>query len=153
MIDLKTLRIKTYPSVPFSELQKLPKEPGIYYAVSGWEIHYIGLSNSLHRRWNAIGDRVHHKKAILTQYGGVKIHYRLLSAHRLKYEEALEIDRFCPRLNVVRPIAANHLNWRIRLSSTWVFLTIALLGFVGLAVVDRVETPRISTPYILKEKQ
>lgn len=152
MLDFKTLRVKSYPSVPLSQVSKLPKEPGIYYAVSGWDIHYIGLSKNLHRRWNATGEQTHHKKAILTRYGGVKLHYRVLPVHEIEYVEALEIARFRPHLNIVRPIAANHLNWRIRLSSAWVFLAIALLGLVGLTIVDRVEESRISTPYVPREE-
>lgn len=128
--------------MPLDRVSNLPKQPGIYYAVSGWDVHYIGLSKKLHRRWNATGERTHHKKAILARYGGVRIHYRVLPVHEIEYVEALEIARFRPHLNIVRPIAANHLNWRIRLSSAWVFLTIALLGFVGLAVLDRVESQK-----------
>lgn len=145
MLDFKTLRVKSYPSVPLSQVSKLPKEPGIYYAVSGWDIHYIGLSKNLYRRWNATGEQTHHKRAILVRYGGVKLHYRVLPAHEIEYVEALEIDRFRPHLNIVRPIAANHLNWRIRFSSAWFFLAIVLLGFVGLAIVDRVETQKPPT--------
>lgn len=143
MIDFKTLRIKSYPSVPLSQVSKLPKKPGIYYAVSGWDVHYVGLSRNLYRRWNATGERTHHKKAILARYDGVKLHYRVLPVYEIKYVEALEIARFYPHLNIIRPIVVNHLNWRIRFSSAWVFLAIALLGFVGLATVDRVEVRNV----------
>lgn len=153
MIDLKTLRIKTYPSVPLSQVSKLPKEPGIYYAVSGWDVHYVGLSRNLYRRWNATGERTHHKKALLSRYEGVRVYYRVLPSHKIKYVEALEIARFHPHLNIVRPIAANHLNWRIRFSSAWVFLAIVLLGFIGLTIVDRVEETSINTPYTPQEER
>ena len=102
MIDL--LRILSYPSVPLSRVNDLPRQSGIYYARKGFEVQYIGLSTSLWHRWTNTGSKIHHRKVQLQQMGGVKIHYRLCDRHELEYLEVLEIRRFDPPLNVVKPI-------------------------------------------------
>ena len=140
MIDL--LRILTYPSVPLTQVNDLPRQPGIYYAVRGFEIQYIGLSKSLRHRWTATGSKVHHRKAQLSRMGGVKLHYRLCQAHELGYLEALEIRRFNPPLNVVKPIPENHLTWRIRLQSLPVVIGALAAAIVGLGIVEAIENHR-----------
>ena len=137
MIDL--LRILTYPSVPLTQVNDLPRQPGIYYAVRGFEIQYIGLSKSLRHRWTATGSKVHHRKAQLSRMGGVRLHYRLCQAHELGYLEALEIQRFNPPLNVVKPIPENHLNWRLRLQSLPVIVGALAAAIVGLGVVEAID--------------
>ena len=102
MINL--LRVLTYPSVPLNEVSRLPRNPGVYYAFKGLKIQYIGLSRSLHKRWNAVGDRCHHRKHQLAAMGNVRIHYRLAEVNEIEYLEALEIERFNPPLNVLKPL-------------------------------------------------
>lgn len=140
MLDL--IRILTYPSVPLTRVNDLPRRPGIYYARRGLEVQYVGLSRSLHRRWTASGSKVHHRKLALSQMGGVKLHYRLCQAHELEWLEALEIRRFDPPLNVVKPIPENHLNWRIRLQSLPVIVGALAAAIVGLGIVEAIDNHR-----------
>lgn len=92
---LHTLRVLAYPSC---DRQRLPKEPGLYYVVQGRRVIYVGLAgekrSNLYARWNSYAP---HKM----QGQGV-IHYRVMARHRLRYEEAVEIQRFNPPYNIVR---------------------------------------------------
>lgn len=137
MIDL--IRILTYPSVSLSRVNDLPRQSGVYYAVKGFKVQYVGLSTSLWHRWTNGGSKTHHRKVQLQQMGGVRIHYRLCPRHELEYVEALEIRRFDPPLNVVKPIPENHLTWRIRLQSLPVIVGALAFCIVALGVVESVD--------------
>jgi hypothetical protein len=100
-VDL--LRVMSYNSVPVADTRSLPRKPGIYYAVKGGRVLYVGLTVNLYDRWNSKGDRVHHKKAKLLELGNVRLHYRICGEHRLRLEEAKDIKLFNPPLNVQRP--------------------------------------------------
>ena len=136
------IRVLTYPSVSLTRVNDLPRLPGIYYARKGLEVQYVGLSRSLHRRWTATGSKVHHRKVQLQQMGGVRLHYRLCQAHELEWLEALEIERFNPPLNVVKPIPENHLTWRIRLQSVPVIVGALAAAIVGLGIVEAIDNHR-----------
>lgn len=137
MIDL--IRILTYPSVPLARVNDLPRRSGIYYARKGFEVQYIGLSTSLWHRWTNTGSKIHHRKVQLQRMGGVNLHYRLCDRHQLKYLEALEIRRFNPPLNVVKPIPESHLTWRIRLQSLPVVIGAIAAAIVGLGIVEAID--------------
>ncbi|MBE9041001.1 hypothetical protein IQ235_09435 [Oscillatoriales cyanobacterium LEGE 11467] len=142
MLDL--LRVLTYPSVDLTRVNDLPKQPGIYYARKGLEVQYVGLSRSVHRRWNATGSKVHHRKLALQQMGGIRLHYRLCQAHELDWIEALEIRRFDPPLNVMKPIPERHLTWRIRIQSLPVVIGALAIAIVGLGIVEAIDNGRFA---------
>lgn len=97
------LRILSYPSVPLTQLDQLPPEPGVYYAVRLWRVEYIGLSENLRQRWMAQGNRAHHHKRRLQELPWLRLHYRVLPLERIKLAEAVEISRFRPPMNRVQP--------------------------------------------------
>ena len=87
------------PSVAFSELDALPKEPGIYFAMSNGIVQYIGRSENLCRRW-----KQHHHHSEMQQFDDVNIAYMLCPVE-LTYEiERALIDWFSPPLNRVNPM-------------------------------------------------
>ena len=140
MLDL--IRVLTYPSVSLNRVNDLPRQPGIYYARRGLEVQYVGLSTSLWHRWTNTGSKTHHRKVQLQRMGGVRLHYRLCDRHELEYLEALEIRRFDPPLNVVKPIPEKHLNWRIRLQSLPVIVGALAAAIVGLGIVEAIDNHR-----------
>ncbi len=138
MINL--LRILTYPSVSLNQVNQLPRKPGVYYCLKDFEVQYVGLSRSLHKRWTAIGDRRHHRKSQLQAMGNVRLHYRLCSIQELEYLEALEIKRFNPPLNVLKPNPNNYLTWKLWVKSTPVLIGALALAIVGLGIVEIVDS-------------
>lgn len=100
---LHTARVLAYPSC---DRTQLPKQPGLYYVVQGRRVVYVGLAgerrSNLHARWNSYSP---HKM----QGQGV-IHYRVMSRNQLRYAEAVEIQRFNPPYNIVRPKPATYRN-------------------------------------------
>ena len=136
---LNLIRVFVYPSVSLARVNDLPRKPGIYFARRGLTIQYVGLSKSLHRRWTATGSNEHHHKRTLERMGGVRLHYRLCQLYELRYIEALEIRRFSPPLNDVKPIPANHLNWQIQLQSLPVLVGALAAAIVGLGIVEAID--------------
>lgn len=115
-------------NLPLADLKFLPRKSGIYYAVDRWgRVRYVGLSNNLHRRWNAKADRRHHKLSTLENIGHVKLYWRLVPEYRLEFEEAIEIQRHNPDLNELFPNPEDQKNWLIELEQLTVNLVLLLL--------------------------
>ena len=93
-------RIWSLPSVELADRASLPNIPAIYYATD-WagQILYVGKSTNLYLRWNSRQYGAHHKLNELSQYRGVKLHYRQRPLWRLDHDEAVEIERLDPPLN------------------------------------------------------
>lgn len=84
------------PSVALTDRHGLPREPGIYFVLSGdEELLYIGRSNSIHTRW-----RGHHKMRRLAEYRAVRVAWLTVSDESLLAEiETALIHHFRPPLN------------------------------------------------------
>ena len=93
-------RVWMLPSVELTDRASLPNIPAIYYATD-WmgQILYVGKSTNLYLRWNSRQFGAHHKLNELSQYHGVKLHYRQRPLWRLDHDEAVEIERIEPLLN------------------------------------------------------
>jgi excinuclease UvrABC nuclease subunit len=102
MANLRFPRYLFYPSVSLKSRLLLPKQPGVYYAVSWlkpWQPLYIGMSGSLHKRWNN-HSQPHHKIWKLSKYPWVKLHYKQTSTRAKAAElESYEIRWYQPPLN------------------------------------------------------
>lgn len=94
------LRVWSLPSVELADRASLPNIPAIYYATDRTgQILYVGKATNLYLRWNSRRFGAHHKLNELSQYHGVKLHYRQRPLWRLDHDEAVEIERFDPPLN------------------------------------------------------
>lgn len=107
--------------------KQLPKVPGLYYVVDGWNVLYIGLAgakrSSLYDRWNSYEP---HKMAGFINGTTCRLYYRPMARRNLAYHEACEIQRFKPPYNIQQPNPRNH----YRLWSDW-----CLLFFVTLITI------------------
>jgi len=93
-------RVWSLPSVELADRASLPNIPAIYYATDRTgQILYVGKATNLYLRWNSRRFGAHHKLNELSQYHGVKLHYRQRPLWRLDHDEAVEIERFDPPLN------------------------------------------------------
>jgi len=93
-------RVWSLPSVELADRGSLPNIPAIYYATDRTgQILYVGKATNLYLRWNSKRYGAHHKLHELSQYHGVKLHYRQRPLWRLDHDEAVEIERFDPLLN------------------------------------------------------
>ena len=93
-------RVWSLPSVELTDRASLPNIPAIYYATDRTgQILYVGKAKNLYLRWNSRRFGAHHKLNELSQYHGVKLHYRQRPLWRLDHDEAIEIERFDPLLN------------------------------------------------------
>ena len=100
MTQFFTISPLLMPHVSLKNLKKLPSEPGVYYAVKGAKILYIGKARNLRQRWCATGSRKHHQLEKLRSIGGVRLHYRVRrSDTAAKRREAHDIKRYLPPLN------------------------------------------------------
>lgn len=107
--------------ITLDNLTDLPQKSGIYYAWQNRQVIYVGLATNLHQRWNAQGQRQHHKLDILKRLNRestVTLTFHLVPVYRLKHEEALEIQRLDPYLNKQKPKPDNHYSLRIRVMDT-----------------------------------
>jgi excinuclease UvrABC nuclease subunit len=88
------------PYVSLKKRSKLPKTPGVYYAIhplNPTKILYCGMSANMRNRW--LGDRHHQLEALLDR-GHINLHYRVLrSEAAAERREAHDIQRFDPLLN------------------------------------------------------
>ena len=107
--------------------KELPKVPGLYYVVEGWNVLYVGLAgakrSTLYDRWNSYEP---HKMAGFINGTTCRLYYRPMARGNLAYHEACEIQRFKPPYNIQRPNPRNH----YRLWSDW-----WLLFFVTLITI------------------
>lgn len=148
------------PKVKLSERDRLPEEPGIYYACDrSGTVRYVGMSKNLYRRWNSKGEYRHHKLNELLNLRGVDLRYRLVPEHRLEYEEAIEIHRFQPDLNRLFPDPEDHQTVRIAIEdflnnlgqvAGWAIVAFLILQMSGVplaqtflnVVTERIEEAR-----------
>lgn len=104
MYHYHLLRVFSYPHV--KDYRKLPKKPGLYYVVRNNKVLYVGLAgedhSNLHQRWN--GYKPHKMSFVFDdERGSGRLYYRVLPRKKLRYVEALEIQRFKPSYNIQRP--------------------------------------------------
>jgi hypothetical protein len=94
--DPTSISIQSLPSVPLGQRDRLPKHPGIYFAVDSLgNVQYIGRSVNICQRWKS-----HHRQPDLDACQGVQIHHLEISSPELLPEvEAALIEWFEPRLN------------------------------------------------------
>ena len=114
------LRVRNYQSIPLRDKWELPKVPGVYYAVRGWRILYIGKSTNIHARWNSYQFGPHHKLDELIQVndsiGDIDLHYCEWAEPLIGFIEAVEIGRFKPSMNK-------------RAESVWDNVNLVVIGF------------------------
>lgn len=140
MSQIFTISPLLMPHVSLKNLKALPQEPGVYYAIKGAKILYIGKARNLRQRWCATGQREHHQLYQLKAIGGVRLHYRVRrSDTAAKRREAHDIKRFKPPMNdrIEKP-PFSPIDWLLEMLSD---LTVAiLLGavlytlFTGIAI-------------------
>lgn len=133
MSPLFWLRIKhplLWPSVSYGNRKNLPRVSG-FYAVSslGW-IWYIGLSNNINRRWNAKGDRRHHRTAQVIDLLFPRIHFIPWPESRLKRDERRLIDGLKPTWN---DTAVPKRKWSLA-----ELVSIGVMGFTAFEMLRRV---------------
>lgn len=133
-------KIRCLPSVPLLDKNQLPREAGVYYAVRGWDVLYVGLSKNLYHRWNSYQFGPHHQlEALLTidrSVGDVDIHYQILPDWLIGFEEALQIQRLAPRLNERCESLWENLNLKvIRLLAVKALAEFLLFVLLGLFLV------------------
>jgi excinuclease UvrABC nuclease subunit len=136
MANLRFPRYLFYPAAALNHRSLLPKQPGVYYAVSWfkpWQPLYIGMSGSLHKRWNS-HSHPHHKLWKLSKYPWVKLHYKQTSTRAKAAElESYEIRWYNPPLNG-RDESPEQYGWRYavyklkRESIGWCFAGVLVLG-------------------------
>lgn len=123
------------PGVFLCDRQNLPRSPGVYYAIQWWRPWrplYIGMSGNIHKRWNAEGDRRHHKLSELSRFRGMRLHYKLTRSRDDAVDlESEEIDRYRPPLNRKREPRRFRLFREIR---DW-FIDSLILGSIGFVIL------------------
>lgn len=86
------------PSVALDERDRLPQCAGIYFAIRGRALLYLGMSKNIWERW-----KDHHQlKPLERLQPGVRLHYLKLplwSRDRLLRLESVLIAMYAPRLN------------------------------------------------------
>lgn len=84
------------PSVTFDNRRDLPASSGLYAAVVGQEVLYVGMSANLRARW-----KYHPLRDPLLRQGSLKIAYREVRHPAILYElERRVIKALRPPLNV-----------------------------------------------------
>ena len=128
------------PSVSLKNKHDLPAKPGVYYAIQWWKPFstlYIGESGDINARWNSRNYGPHHKLFELSEYFGVRLHYRVTAnksaAQRL---EAIEMRRYSPILNrKLEPLRKDRLRDVLDYCSDsliiGVFLSIVMVAIIG----------------------
>lgn len=135
MANLRFPRYLFYPSVPLKSRLLLPKQPGVYYAVSWlmpWQPLYIGKAEvDLRKRWSG-----HHMAHKLTRYLWVRLYYKTVSPRAKAAElESYEIRWYNPPLNG-RDESPEQYGWRYaayklkRESIGWCFAGVLVFGLV-----------------------
>lgn len=116
------------PSLPLHCKGELPAHPGLYFAIKGDTLLYVGMSENICKRW-----KNHHEHANLKRVGGVRLHYLELRGwgrDRLLALESELIAKYCPRFNDVGVGRRVRGRDRRRSPQWWVgwFVFLALLG-------------------------
>ena len=95
MINPSQLNLSTLPSVPLCDRRQLPTTSGIYFALSGGTVQYIGRSVNIQQRWAG-----HHRTDQLSAMQNPRIAYIAISDKSLLPEiETALIEWFDPPLN------------------------------------------------------
>lgn len=89
--------LRSLPSVSFNERRSLPRDSGVYLALSGLQVLYVGATKNLHQRWNMGG---HHKHAALARSHCTALAWFLVNVDNLARAEAETIRVFQPPLNI-----------------------------------------------------
>ena len=94
------------PSIGLKSLGDLPSSSGLYFALSGIHVLYIGLSTNIRFRWCGHKKRkwdgriIHHKhQALLEIDEKTRLAYWLYDDDYLDYAETIAIQLFRPPLN------------------------------------------------------
>lgn len=85
-----------WSSLTLSRRAALPSCPGIYAALKGRQILYIGKSTNLRDRW--LG-RSHHRYEQLRRQGRCRLHWVVLSREAIDAKERELIHKWQPTLN------------------------------------------------------
>jgi hypothetical protein len=83
-------------SLLLHDLDRLPEAPGLYAALKGRRILYIGKSINLRERWQGGG---HHRYEQLRRIGRIRLHWIRLNASAIHAKEKELIKRWKPTLN------------------------------------------------------
>lgn len=117
---IQLLRVRNYRSLPLRDKWELPRTSGVYYAIRGFKILYIGKSTNINARWNSYQFGPHHKLEELIQVndsiGDIDLHYREWDEALIGFIEAVEIKRFAPPMNK-------------RKEKVWENINLAVIGF------------------------
>jgi hypothetical protein len=134
------MKVRNYPSVPLRDKMQLPRLSGVYYCLRGWQVLYIGKSTNMYQRWNSFQYGEHHKLEELMKIeetlGDIDIHYCLMPVWLIGFDEAIEINRFKPKLNKKIESIWDNLNLQvIRILAIKGFVEFLLLGCLGYFLV------------------
>ena len=88
-----------WPSCALSNRHVLPSEPGIYAAMRGRQILYIGKSINLRERWQGSS---HHRYEQLRRKGRCRLHWVVLQRQAIHDKEQELIQKWQPPLNNTR---------------------------------------------------
>lgn len=91
------LPLQMLPSVRLEDCDRLPRSPGVYYAIDPTSSKplYVGMAGDMRSRW-----RDHHQYDRLARRGSVRLHYRkTLTRSGAEYLESCEIRHFDPPMN------------------------------------------------------
>lgn len=97
MSRLFRLPIQLLPSVRLEDCDRLPRKPGVYYAIDPTSSKplYVGMAGNMRSRWQD-----HHKYDRLARRGSVRLHYRsTLTRSGAEYLESCDIRHFDPPMN------------------------------------------------------
>lgn len=89
---------KDFSGVTLENKSKLPSIAGIYFAVQGEDVLYIGQSYNIRQRWER-----HHKYGQLSELEGITIHYLESDGRPLLQQESEWLNLYRPPLNVAGP--------------------------------------------------
>lgn len=94
--DANSFDLSKLPSAEIKNLSNLPESPGIYFAVDGKDILYIGIASNINARWGG-----HHRLPDVKKLPNCRIHYFVVNKNNneLKEIESLLIERYQPKLN------------------------------------------------------
>ena len=78
-----------WPSVALRRIDRLPESPGLYAVCSLGRILYIGRSSNIYRRWNATGDRRHHRYWLASIQPWCRVRYHKTPMHKMVEGQAI----------------------------------------------------------------
>lgn len=143
---LHMMKVRNLPSLPLRDKDDLPRVPGVYYCLRGWEILYIGKASNIHTRWNSWRFGEHHKTDELLEIeetrGDVDIHFIELPLWQIGWYEAVEINRFNPSLNKRKESIWGNLNFQVikllAIKGLCEFVYLACFTLLAVTIIQRV---------------